>query len=85
MKIDGEIAIVTGGASGLGKCYAIHLLERKAKVNQVHVWTRNPDYITRVIRNATAECGVTDCTISQFNLTSTTAYLVSHSLKLVSF
>ena len=38
MKINGEIAIVTGGAGGLGKCYVTHLLERNAKVNQVHVF-----------------------------------------------
>ena len=36
MKVNGEIAIVTGGAGGLGKWYVTHLLQRKTKVNQDH-------------------------------------------------
>lgn len=32
MKLDGSVAVVIGGARGIGKAYCVSLLERGAKV-----------------------------------------------------
>ncbi len=37
MKIDGSVAVVTGGAQGIGKAITKALLQNKSKVKCVHV------------------------------------------------
>ena len=39
MKIQGNVALVTGGAGGIGKALAQALLQRGAKVDLLHLIT----------------------------------------------
>lgn len=41
MEIKGRVALVTGAASGIGKAYAIELLNQGAKVRQLKICLLN--------------------------------------------
>ncbi len=67
INLDGQVAIVTGSGGGLGRCHALALAARGAKIVVNDLGAKPAEAVAEEIRNAGGEAIAHACSVSDFD------------------